>query len=156
MSKRLNNHSGCKSGVYKEIREYFITIILSGLIGALVALPFVDTYDENLFSGLLKGCAAGAAIGFVSRIAFSIMLRTVKSRPFWAFFCIIFTIGGGTLGCSFLFGMTGVCTLALVTALAEVVGLSITFAVYRYSLYLNRKLRETLDKIQAADNKKYE
>jgi len=153
MSKRLKNPSAFRGRVYEELKEYLFTIIISGLLGALVALPFIFSFEDNLVLGLVKGCLAGVVIGLISRTAFVIILRTVHSYPFWAFLCIFFTIGSGTLASSYLFGLTEVFFLFLIIGLAEVVGLGVTFLIYRYSLYLNSKLRTVQEKIQVELNK---
>ncbi|MBN1798867.1 MAG: hypothetical protein JW822_09830 [Spirochaetales bacterium] len=155
MSKRLKDPSASEVRVYKELKEFLFTAVVSALLGALVALPFVYLFEDNLFIGMLKGCGAGAVIGIISRIVFTIVLRTVHSRTLWAFLCIFFTIGSGTLASSYLFGLTEIFFLFLITGLAEVVGLSVTFFIYRYSLYLNSKLHAVQEKIQVKVNKKH-
>jgi hypothetical protein len=151
MSKRLKSPSAFRGRVLEEAKEYLFTVAISALLGGLVALPFVYLFEEILFIGLLKGCGAGAVIGFISRTVFTIVLRTVYSRPFWAFFSISFTIGTGTLISSYAFGLREALTLSLITGLALGVGLGVTFFIYRYSLYLNEKLYAAQQKIKAKD-----
>jgi hypothetical protein len=154
MSKRLKSPSAFRGCVLEEAKEYLFTVAISALLGALVALPFVYLFEEILIMGMLKGCGAGAVIGFISRIVFTIILRTVHSRPFWAFFSISVTIGAGTLISSYSFGLREALALLLITGLALGVGLGVTFFIYRYSQYLNNKLHAAQQKIQAKDGTK--
>jgi hypothetical protein len=151
MSENLKNPSVYSGSVYKELGEYLVTVLVSGLLGALVALPFVFLFEQNMLSGMLKGCLAGAVIGLLSRTAFGMVLRTVHVYPFWAFVSVFLTIGGGTVLSSYLFGLRQILFLVLITGLAEAVGLSLTLLVYRYSLYLNNRLHTTQEKIQAKE-----
>jgi hypothetical protein len=149
MSKPSKNLSVSSARFLEELKDYGLTLVISGAVGALVALPFCLRFGVPLASGALQGCLAGALIGFVSRTGFVLVQKHLSSRPFWAFAFIFLAIGGGTLAGGLIFGLTGVLPLVLLIGLAEAAGLTVTFLRYRYGLVLNRKLRALQSKIQS-------
>ena len=149
MSKPSRNPSASKERALEELKDYCLTLLISGAAGALVALPFSLWYATPLPADLLSGALAGVLIGLVSRTGFVLVLRHLHSRPFWAFVFIILAVGGGTLTGGLVFGLSDALPLALLVGLAETVGLVITLIKYRYSLVLNDRLRDLQRKIQA-------
>jgi hypothetical protein len=139
--------------MWEELKDYIITLATAGAVGALVALPFCLWYGASPVAGMLQGCLAGLLIGFLSRTAFVLVQKHLRSRTFWAFAVIALTIGGGTLTGGLACGLTEAFPLVLLVGLAEAAGLTVTFLRYRYSLLLNGKLHDLQRKIQSESEK---
>jgi hypothetical protein len=148
MLKNLRKPWVSRQKIFEALKEYIFIAIISGILGILIALPFVILYTANLFGELTRACLTGVINGTVCRAVFVFVLRNIHSHPFWAFLSICFIMGMGTFFSSYFFGLTNPLHLFLLLSLAEAVGLALAYTIYRYSINLNRKLMETQQKIQ--------
>ena len=101
MLRPLRNLSECrKRGIkMRTVKDFIIIIIISGILGGLVALPFI-LLDEhfNSFSinyiilMLLKSMSVGASIGFTANVIFIFFYKNVRNNTVWAFLSISFVL----------------------------------------------------------------
>ena len=153
MSKHSKNPSASRGRIFEELKEYIFIAIISGILSILIALPFVILYAVDFLKVLPWAFITGILVGTVSRTIFVFVLRNIHSHPFWAFLSIFFIMGIGTFLSSYFFGLSNPFHLFLMVSLSEVMGLTVAYLVYRYSLNLNQKLMETQKKIQQERNK---
>jgi hypothetical protein len=152
MSKPLKSSLVCRGHRLEELKDYGFTLLISGLIGGVVALPFYLWFGDPVFPGVAHGAFAGVMIGLVSRAGFVAVQRHLGTHPFWAFCFIGLTIGGGTAAGAYLLGLREWLPFVLLIVFAEAVGLTVTFFKYRYSRILNQRLRLLQQQIQSGSD----
>jgi len=123
-----------------QLKEFIGIVLLSGLIGDLVALPFILFGRERILFLLAASCGVGMSIAVISVIAFSFLYRNILKNTFRAFFFISFTIALGTFSGAFLLGERSLLNILIMILLAECVGILLATFVYKKSYSLNKQL----------------
>lgn len=123
---------------------YSLTLVISGIVGAMVALPFIlpNTESSSILL-IVKSSGVGAAIGLTGRFVFSLIYKNIHINTFWSFFSLILVIALGTFTGAVYLGEKNVLNIAIMIALAEAVGCAICVYVLRYSIRLNESLEKT-------------
>lgn len=129
-----------------NLKEFIIIAIISGVIGDLVALPFILKTPDNLILDLLGSYGIGLSIGVISMITSFFIFKNIRTNTFQVFASIIVIIGFGTyLGANFM-GEQNPIDLFIMIFLAELVGNSLAFLLYRRTVKLNEQLKIIQDK----------
>lgn len=130
--------------------EVLATVFFSFIVGSLVPLPYVMTQiDQNRMIHLLWSGLVGVGIGLACRILFTFIFKSLMSRPCWAFLGVFLVIGTTTFPASLLLGIQEMRFLILILILSEAAGMVLCLLLYRYGQRLNRKLRETQEKLSS-------
>ncbi|MBW1641352.1 MAG: hypothetical protein JRJ76_00795 [Deltaproteobacteria bacterium] len=129
-----------------QLNEFIVIVLLSGLIGDLVALPFILFGRERILFLLAASCGVGMSIAVISVIAFSFLYRNIRKNTLLAFFSIVFIIALGTFAGAFLLGERSLLNILIMILLAECVGMLLTAIVYQKSDKLNKQLEIAKEK----------
>jgi hypothetical protein len=124
-------------------KGWALVLLFSAFCGALVGTGFGMALGYTFFVSFLASAAAGLVIGIAGRMLSELVYRRIGTSPIASFAVVFAVIGIGTVACSLLFGVRDALWISLMAAAAEIIGLAFSFAVYRYTLRLNMKLRET-------------
>jgi len=129
-----------------QLKEFIGIVLLSGLIGDLVALPFILFGRERILFLLAASCGVGMSIAVICMFVFSFFYRNIRKNTFRAFFFISFTIALGTFSGAFLLGERSLLNILIMILLAECVGILLATFVYKKSYSLNKQLDIAKDK----------
>ncbi len=133
----------------KNWKEAVVTIFISGIIGAMVGLPIIIIETKSVFNYyLLFSAIAGMVIGILSRWLFMFFYRNLKENAFFAFTAIIIINGLCTFLITYLFGVRNILYYIFLIGIAQLLGNSFAFMMYRYNIKLNEKLKETQEKFK--------
>lgn len=122
-------------------------IIGSGLIGMMVAFPFIMNKSDAAL-GLLESFTVGVVIAICGTFAFTFTVRNVRTRTVWAFLLVAAIIAAGTNGGALIFGFNAFYPLLTMTVLAEMTGMTLTYMMYRYSTRLNEQLIRAQERLK--------
>lgn len=118
-------------------------LLVSCAIGTAVA-GFFNLYLGELWpNALAHGALAGLFIGALAEASFILTARWINRKPLLSFAAVALVIAVGTAGFVRSFIDVDASVFAAIVGVSEVAGLSATFAFWRYSARMNRRLRET-------------
>jgi hypothetical protein len=129
-----------------KIKGFIITAIISGLSGALTALPVIIIFKASLIVYLPLSAGVGAFSGILARFAFNIFIDKIGRQPVLSFLAVAVVIAFGTIAGSLILGMNQAGYIAFMAAVGEALGMTIAVLTYRYYNRLNNKLQELKDK----------
>jgi len=89
----------------KLLREYIFIVLLSGVLGIAVALPFLPLFDAGAAEYIAKSCLCGAVIGAATKTTFIFFFRNVLRRTALSFLTVIGTISVFTYAASYIMGL---------------------------------------------------
>ncbi len=131
-----------------KIKEIIITTFLSGIFGGMVALPVILIFQADIYRYLPLSAGIGILIGILARIVTIFFFYNIQKHPFPAFLSTALVIAFGTITGSILLGMAQILYIASMVCMAEIIGMTVSFIVYKYYLRLNQKLQETKKKFK--------
>ena len=123
----------------KFIIALIFTVIISGFIGAVFALHLAYVYQVPILINLLKGLSAGMLIGAITHIIFVYIQLNLRKRIWFSFLFTFIVIGIGTFIGAYLSGLRDLIPFIIIIITAEVIGLLITFILYRYNIWKIKK-----------------
>ncbi len=127
-------------------KEILIIVIVSALIGAIVAFPIILLTEETIMAPVLRAALAGVAIGLTARYTATYLFYNVNNHPVYTFVSIFIIILTGTIGAAVLYNTKAILFIIWMVALAEIAGMTASFILYRYILKLNLHLKKTQNK----------
>lgn len=133
----------------KDIIDYIVTVVISGVIGACVALSisfFVDI-ESTLLRYLILSGTAGCSIGFCAKILFGVVFTRINSHPLFTFLSVTIVIAGGTFLWSLIINTKISSMNFIAMGAAVVVGMIATTLFWSLSHRLNLRLKEKQDQI---------
>ncbi len=131
------------------VRDLVKVILISACIGLCVGVSFQALTGGALSLGVIAGSIAGATIGFVSNICFTLAYLAFRRRPPLAFAVVILVIALGTHAFNLYWNVSFPLPGLLIIAVSEVLGIAATALLFYDYSTLNRKLKgkiETLGK----------
>ncbi len=129
-----------------QLKEFIVIFLLSGLIGDLVALPFILFNQERVLFFLLASYVVGMSIAIVSVIIFSFFYRNLRKNTILAFSSIVFTIAIGTFLGAFVLGERNFLNILIMIVLAECIGMLLAAVSYQKTKRLNKQLEIAKEK----------
>ncbi|MGC8765551.1 MAG: hypothetical protein ACP5QT_06665 [Brevinematia bacterium] len=117
------------------IISLMFTIAIGGLVGGVISLCIVYIYNDPVLLNLMKGIFSGIIIGALTHLSFAFSFLKLKVKLIFSFFLTFIVIGGGTFLAAYLSGVVKPITFIVTIITAEVVGIAITFILYRYSIW---------------------
>lgn len=125
-----------------RIKDLIFILLISSLIGVLVASPFNFILNQEWFNYLYSSALIGFCIGLVAYPAFIIFSLQINHHPFLAFFVVFLIIAIGTSLAVYYLATKSIILIICYTVFAELAGLTITFISWRHSIKLNNQLKE--------------
>jgi len=129
-----------------SLKEFIIIALVSGIIGDLVALPFILKTPENLTMDLLGSFGVGLSIGVIAMITSYFIFRNIRTNTFQAFTSLAVIIGFGTYLGAYFMGERNLPDIFIMIFSAELVGNSFACLIYRRAVKLNEHLKKVQDK----------
>jgi len=130
-----------------KLAEFVIVVLISGLIGDMVALPFIFKNPGNMLLDLLGSFAVGMSIGSVSMIVFYFVFRNIRKYTYGTFCLLIIIIGSGTFLGAYLMGERDVLDFLIMILLAELIGNTMAAIIYRRATRINEQLKVVQKKL---------
>ena len=134
----------------RTVGEFFLILGVSALIGAVVALPFFfigNPESRSIAEYLFYSALAGFTIGLIARLAFQLVFTIINRYPVFAFLAVAGVIALGTFGWGILIDRNITRVMIAVLAVAEAAGMTATLLFWRYTRNINRRLKETQEKM---------
>jgi len=128
----------------QKFKELIFIIIVSGLIGGVVGIPFSG--EMSFRDAFLKSSVVGMAIGSMSMIAFIFFYKNIQKNTFLAFTAIVVTISFGTSIGAYCLGVRNVRYILSMVFLAELSGIIFTVVLYNKTKTLNKNLKKLQEK----------
>ncbi len=127
------------------IKDIVKVILISACIGLCVGVFFQALTGGPLFLGVIAGSIAGATIGFISNIGFTLAYLAFRRRPPLAFVSVILIIALGTHAFNLYWNVPFPFPGLLIIAVSEVLGIAATAALFYDYSTLNRKLKGKIE-----------
>lgn len=139
-----------------RLREISLVILVSAIVGAIVAFPFILLTEEVIIVPIIRAALAGITIGLIARYTSTYVFFNINNHPVYTFTSIFIIILIGTTGAAILFNTQNVVFIAWMVVLAEIIGISVSIVFYRYISKLNNCLEKTREKflVSGMDQKK--
>ncbi|TCL76994.1 hypothetical protein EDC14_1001279 [Hydrogenispora ethanolica] len=132
-----------------HLKAYGWTALASGAAGFIVGMTALLTtfYRPGMLRVLLASILAGVIIGSFSQAVCSGLANRIHHRPLLLWGLVLVIIGAGTLGATWCIGELPPGKVAILVAVAELLGLSIAYANYRHFVVINQKLRQKQEQL---------
>lgn len=127
-------------------KEILLIVIVSAIIGAIVALPIILLTEESIGTPIIRAALAGVVIGLLARYTATYLFYNINNHPFYTFVSIFIVILTGTAGFAVLFNTKNLIFIIWMVVLAEIAGMTASFIIYRYISKLNFFLEKTQKK----------
>lgn len=138
------NGKNSKLGSDTILKDLFLILCVSALIGMLVGLPIVivETLrgSGSIVSGIVRSGLTAVAIGICASVAFIVLFRTIALNPVYSFVSVFVIILAGTVGGALLNGVSSFAMILLMCCVAEMLGLLFCLYMFKTTSSLNRKL----------------
>lgn len=129
------------------VRDIVKVILISACIGLCVGVSFQALTGGAVSLGAMAGSIAGATIGFISNICFTLAYVTFRRRPPIAFAVVILSIALGTHAFNLYWNVSFPFPGLLIIAVSEVLGIAATAALFYNYFTLNKKLKGKIENL---------
>ena len=130
-----------------ELKELIKILLISSVIGALVASPFNIILNQKWPDYITISAFVGFCIGLIAFIAYYIVSLWINHHTLIAFLAVFLIIAIGTSLAVYLLAAKDIILIICFTSLAELAGMTMTFISWRSSIKLNCQLEKTKSRI---------
>lgn len=127
-------------------KEILLIVIVSAIIGAIVAFPIILLTEEAILAPMIRAAFAGVVIGLAARYTATYLVYNINNHPVYAFISIFIIILTGTSAAAVLFNTKNIIFIIWMVILAEIAGMTASFVLFRYISKLNFCLEKTQEK----------